>query len=80
MLFILRVVCFFFIVVSGLKCYYCLSLLLFYDCGKLSEKIECFEIVDNCVNIFIEVEVSVGLIKSYFYGCVIKKMCDDVRE
>lgn len=80
LLFTLRVVCFSFIAVSGLKCHHCLSSSSLYDCGKSSEKIECPEIADNCANISTEVEASVGSIKSYFYGCATKKMCDDARE
>lgn len=68
------------VAVSGLKCHHCLSSSSLYDCGKSSEKIECPEIADNCANISTEVEASVGSIKSYFYGCATKKMCDDAKE
>lgn len=68
------------VAVSALKCHHCLSSSSLYDCGKSSEKIECPEIADKCANISTEVEASVGSMKSYFYGCATKKMCDDARE
>ena len=50
------------------------------DCGKSNKNMTCPEIADNCAHIATEVKSESGSLKSYFYGCATKKMCDDAEE
>lgn len=72
--------CFSLVLVSGLRCYQCLSSSSMADCSKTSTKLTCPEVANSCAKISTEVMSDYFSFKSFSYGCATKKMCDDAKE
>lgn len=72
--------CFSLVLVSGLRCYQCLSSSSMADCSKTSTKLTCPEVTNSCAKISTEVMSDYFSFKSFSYGCATKKMCDDAKE
>ena len=68
------------VLVSGLRCYQCLSSSSLADCSKTSTKLTCPEVANSCATISTEVTSDYFSFKSYSYGCATNKMCKDATD